>query len=215
MDWTNRGDRSHQPQHPTDHQTGTANNSTHRFKRRRSIALPVASLTLILAIAILVVLLLFVIMRSPNIRHEDKFVNTKAMQAVFLNNGQVYFGHINDLNSQYLRLSNIYYLRVNQQVQPKQPTDQSSGNFSLAKLGCDEIHKPSDEMIINRDQITFWENLQTDGEVAKAITANEKAYPDGLHCPPPSKSPTNSSNTPAPTNKTPASTTPSNHNLLP
>jgi hypothetical protein len=106
------------------------------------------------------------------------------MQAVFLNGGQVYFGDIQDLNSSNVRLSNIYYLRVNQQVQPNQETaDQStnSNDISLVKLGC-ELHGPEDEMLINREQVVFWENLKTDGQVAKAVAEYQKQNPNGQNC---------------------------------
>src|SRR6185295_18216999 len=108
---------------------------------------------------------------------EKKYVDNSRMQAVFLNGGQVYFGNINALTDSYLNLSNIYYLRVNQQVQPNQSTSQSTANdISLVKLGC-ELHGPTDSMLINRDQIIFWENLKTDGQVAKAVEEYKKQYP--------------------------------------
>ena len=31
---------------------------------------------------------------------------------------RVYFGHLNELNMDYVKLSNVYYLRVSQQLQP-------------------------------------------------------------------------------------------------
>ena len=39
----------------------------------------------------------------------------------------------------------------------------------LQKLGS-ELHGPEDQMVINRDQVQFWENLKDDGQVVKAIT---------------------------------------------
>lgn len=37
-------------------------------------------------------------------------------------------------------------------------------------------------MVINRDQVTFWENLQTSGQVATAVATFEKQNPDGQKC---------------------------------
>lgn len=91
-------------------------------------------------------------------------------QAVFLANGQVYFGKLKNQNSQFSTLSDIYYLQVdnNSQIQPDNNTTSSSGKLTLIKLG-NEVHGPQDEMTINRDQVLFVENLKDDGKVAQAI----------------------------------------------
>jgi len=117
---------------------------------------------------------------------ESDFVDTKRKQAVFLTNGQVYFGEIKEVNKQYIDLRGIYYLNVNQQVQPDQKdpkatTTQAQNSISLVKLGC-ELHGPQDRMLINRDQVTFWENLKSDGQVAKAVDKWISENPNGQKC---------------------------------
>lgn len=120
---------------------------------------------------------------------EADYVDSSKQQAVFLANGQVYFGKIKDINKQYVDLRGIYYLNVNQQVQPDQKDNknaaasnqQTQNSISLVKLGC-ELHGPNDQMLINRDQVTFWENLKTDGQVAKAIDQWVKENPSGQKC---------------------------------
>ena len=91
-------------------------------------------------------------------------------QAVFLTNGQVYFGKLSGTTGQCATLKEIYYLQVQQQVQPSDSTTSTNNNSSLTlvKLG-NELHGPKDEMKINRDQIIFWENMKDDGKVVKAI----------------------------------------------
>ena len=128
------------------------------------------------------------------------------MQAVFLNGGQVYFGNIKALNNDYVKLNNIYYLRVNQQVQPN-GTTASNQDISLVKLGC-ELHGPQDSMVINQSQVIFWENLKSDGQVAKAVADYVKQNPDGQKCE------TNTSATGATnaTNNTSTDTTKNNNN---
>ena len=112
---------------------------------------------------------------------EVNYVSGNQYQAVFLNGGQVYFGQVTNLNTKYLRLQDIYYLRVNQTVQPNQASSAASNDVSLVKLGC-ELHGPTDAMLINRDQIIFWENLKTDGQVAKAVAEYKKQNPNGQKC---------------------------------
>lgn len=99
----------------------------------------------------------------------DAAVETDKYQAVFMSNGQVYFGRLSNLGGSYAQLTDIYYLQVQQAVQPaaeKKPTEQPK--VSLTKLG-NELHGPTDKMHISRDQILFWENLKDDSTVVKAI----------------------------------------------
>lgn len=99
-------------------------------------------------------------------------------QAVFLSNGQVYFGKLTLVNDQYVKLSDIYYLEVGQNLQQTaETTEKKEGEAAVAgaqtdprliKLG-QEIHGPEDEMILNKDQVLFWENLKQDGTLSKTI----------------------------------------------
>lgn len=92
---------------------------------------------------------------------EDKY------QAVFMTNGQVYFGKLQNPTGTYAKLTDVYYLQVQQAVQPAAENEESS-QVSLTKLGS-ELHGPTDKMHISRDQILFWENLKDDSTVVKAI----------------------------------------------
>lgn len=140
---------------------------------------------IVLTLGALIVALLALFIATGGNKSESKYVDNTKFQAVFLNGGQVYFGKINSLNDRFITVNNIYYLRVNQQVQPNQTatanTAAANQDVSLAKLGC-ELHGPTDVMIINRDQVLFWENLKTDGQVSKAIADYVKANPKGQDC---------------------------------
>ena len=76
---------------------------------------------------------------------------TSDYQAVFLTNGQVYFGKLSGTGSDWVTLKDIYYLQVQQQVQPTDENSQQQPNLTLVKLG-NELHGPVDEMKINKDQ---------------------------------------------------------------
>ncbi len=91
----------------------------------------------------------------------------EAIQAVFLSDGQVYFGDITEIEEDTLVLENVFYLQVDQDLQAGEENSQQS--LSLAKLGAGELHGPEDKMVINRDQVLFWENLKNDSAVVKAI----------------------------------------------
>ena len=105
-------------------------------------------------------------------------VEKDRFQAVFLTNGQVYFGKLQNVEGSYVELNNIYYLQVQQSVQPSttnpEKADSSDSQVSLTKLGK-ELHGPTDQMYISRSEVLFWENLEKGSTVVKAITDYEKA----------------------------------------
>lgn len=127
----------------------------------------------VLAVALLIAALLFIGVYAGRVVSSataDAGVKGKQFQAVFLTNGQVYFGKLANVDGSYVKLKDIYYLQVQQAVQPKDAkTDAANQSVSLAKLGG-ELHGPEDTMYISRSQVLFWENLKNDGKVAKAIT---------------------------------------------
>lgn len=207
MDFSQRAAQQPQPIN-TQPATPPPHTPSHRSGRRKRDFvgwLKLSSIVLLFSATILAVaLVLYIAIGGP--RSEAKYINKNEYQAVFLNGGQVYFGRLNTLNDQFLRINDIYYLRVNQQVQPNQSTQQTNNNdVSLVKLGC-ELHGPTDEMLINRDQVIFWENLKDDGQVAKAIAQYQKDNPDGQKCN------TSSQSTPTSSNSTPSTSTPTTQN---
>ncbi len=179
MEWMNRGGEqpvaTNQPAH-----TG----GSHKTKKVGGMNLRIVTVALLFCVTIIIVGVLWLV-GNVGPASESKYVDGSKLQAVFLNGGQVYFGNIKNLNDKYVRMNNIYYLRVNQTVQPKQASSSSSqaasNDISLVKLGC-ELHGPQDDMLINREQVIFWENLKGDGQVAKAVADYVKQNPNGQNC---------------------------------
>jgi len=93
-------------------------------------------------------------------------------QAVFFTNGQVYFGKLQTSGSDYLKLTDIFYLQAQSSTKDAdanlQETSSDENNVQLIKLG-NEVHGPEDQMIISKDQVLFYENLKADGKVAQSI----------------------------------------------
>ncbi len=94
---------------------------------------------------------------------------SSAFKAVFLSNGQVYFGKLAELPSGFFSLTEVYYLRAGTL---QQAGEEGSTQIDLVKLGA-EIHAPKDEMFINRDQVIFFEDIQENGEVMRLIRAHQ------------------------------------------
>lgn len=139
--------------------------------------------TTLLALVLLLTIGWSIVNGNMGYSEADKVDSTKY-QAVFLNGGATsgsvayttYFGHITKLTDKYVVLSDVYYLTTDQ------TTEGQAGNPQLTKLGCQQLHSPYDEMVINRNQVAFWENLKDDGKVVAAVKEFKKQNPDGPNC---------------------------------
>ncbi len=139
----------------------------------------------------IVLVIVVIIIAALGVMFRDKIMNkpatpaavtagkTSGYQAVFLTNGQVYFGKIGANDNDYMTLTDIFYLQVvTPPLQGSQQTQQAAQQqISLVKLG-NELHGPADLMHVNRSQILFYEDLKEDGQVVKAIEAY-KLNPNG------------------------------------
>lgn len=96
-------------------------------------------------------------------------------QAVFLDNNQIYFGKVSSTASKFINLKDVYYLQVEQGLQPVKDGDAPQQNILLVELGRREIHKPKNEMRINRDHILFIEDLQPDSQIVQGIKQLKEA----------------------------------------
>lgn len=114
-------------------------------------------------------------------------------QAVFLTNGQVYFGKLAGFPGPAPVLSDVFYLRTDltpaptKAPEPKRdpktgqiiPTPPPAGgpagpSFTLVKLG-EEVHGPTDELRLNTDQILFVEDLRAESQLVAAIRRYKEA----------------------------------------
>jgi len=148
------------------------------------------STKLVVVILVVVVLVLAGVLLYPMVKKKmdtKKAEKENVYHAVFLSNGQVYFGQITgkDKKGDYVVLTDVYYLQLKQQqaqqqVQPAegseqqtQTTEDKTPEFTLIKLG-QELHGPEDKMTINSEQVLFYETLKSDSNVMKAIKDNKE-----------------------------------------
>lgn len=114
--------------------------------------------------------------RLSSIEDEEKFpeqqIDQELYQAVFLTSGQTYFGLVSDITKDTMKLEDIYYLKTGSVDRNGNST--AATDMSLVKLGS-EIHGPEDVMIIERKNVSFWENLRKDSQVSKAIDEYKKS----------------------------------------
>lgn len=170
--------RNAQPSAPN--ASAGASSASPKKKRDRGKWTRIGVASIVGAVVILLVALAVFIGFSGN-NGEDKYVDSSKLQAIFLNTGQVYFGNIKTLNNKYFVVTNIYYLQQTNNNNSGNGSSNAGNNVTLVKLGC-ELHEPYDQMVINSDQVTFWENLQDNGQVAKAVKTFQQQNPNGLKC---------------------------------
>lgn len=180
MNFTNR-DNHTQPSQParnnqnTPNIAGPINNALKSGRGKGRNWMKGGFAIMLISLTIIVVGTVFLMhIANPN---SGKYVRSNKFQAVFLQNGQlVYFGHIKGISQKYIYLTDIFYLNND-----SSNSAANSKSVSLVKLGC-ELHGPYDEMVLNADQVSFWENMKDDSKVVKAITQYAKDNPKGQVC---------------------------------
>jgi hypothetical protein len=179
MDFMNRGAQT--PQQAATHAAPTAPDSLKLAKKSntsgKSPKLVVVWVVALLVLGLVIAAVAVMAMKSGESK-EMSLVDKGTWQAVDIavggaNGGdQIYFGKITNITSDYLTLEKVYYIPANQT---------NSGTITLSQLVC-QLDKPQDRMVVNREQLVYWENLQKDGKVVTTISDYQKANPNGPNC---------------------------------
>ena len=82
-------------------------------------------------------------------------------QAVFLSNGQTYFGRYYDRIGAYAKIEDVYYL---QQVKSSDPD--AAPDTRIVRRGR-ELHEPASRMLIPKSAILFIEDLTDASPIAQ------------------------------------------------
>jgi len=183
MEFTSRGGDRGAPQPANTAPRASAPRRRHIDWATRTVRIELFILLLGCALILAALSLYLGFSSTANSQYKD-YVDTSKYQAVFLNGGttsgsvlySTYFGHITKINDKYFVLKDIYYLTS---------TDTSNGQAGspqLTKLGCQQLHSPYDEMVINNNQVAFWENLKDNGKVVQAIKQFQQQNPNGPNC---------------------------------
>lgn len=104
----------------------------------------------------------------------DRVLPEGSYQAVFLTNGQVYFGQLQALSRSFLELEDVYYLQedVSAAEATADSEDVEQPKISIVRLG-EELHQPFNHVVLNKDHILLWETLQPNSRVLKAISEDK------------------------------------------
>jgi len=150
--------------------------SMHKNKQAMMMTMWVRTIVLVLFAIVAVLVIWTLVSWNSSAKSESSAVDTSEYQAVFLTNGQVYFGKLKVVTPNYLKLTDIYYLQVQSSSNGTTSASQlaatsgssTGNNVQLVKLG-NELQGPADMMAVNREQVLFWENLKPTGKVTQAI----------------------------------------------
>lgn len=149
-------------------QATNGSNRKNKLKTKKKLLALGVGLALAIAVVLLSGLFLY---RSST----AATIDSGKYQAVFFTNGQVYFGKLKQVNANYFKLTDVFYIQAQEadaaasNSENPQQTSNESTDIRLIKLGS-EVHGPDDAMIISKDQVLFFENLKKDGKVSDSIT---------------------------------------------
>lgn len=96
-------------------------------------------------------------------------IDSSQYQAVYLANGQMYFGKLQNTEGTYLYMKSPY-MPQSTTDSSSQTTDATTGTIVRVK---NQLWGPEDSIAIRADQVAFWQNLRNDSKVTQAIEAKE------------------------------------------
>ena len=121
------------------------------------------------ALALVAFVLLFAIVRWWDFALPN--VGAARYQAVFLSNGQTYFGRYIDRIGSYVKIEGAYYIQQTPTATEEQPN--LPPESKLVRRGS-ELHQPLPYVLIPKTAILFVEDLRSDSSVVQFILKDTK-----------------------------------------
>jgi len=152
-----------EPVAPIQHEPKKVAHGGHK-KRSRSRLVTIVSIVL----SILILLVIIIFSWSSMTKTSGTGIDANTYQAVFFEDGSVYFGKLESFNDDYYKMTGAYY--------PQTQTTQDDGtqqvatdsNTTLLKLS-NQVHGPDELMYISKDKVLFFQNLTSDSQVTRLI----------------------------------------------
>lgn len=114
----------------------------------------------IILIAVIAFLAVYVFVFNKGINFEMK----KPYYAVYLQTGDLYFGHLSKSFSKYT-LTNVHLLQADQ-----------SGNLSLQKFD-QSAFQPEDKITLNRDNVVWISKIKSDSPIISSLEGKQAPTP--------------------------------------
>ncbi|MDO8519531.1 MAG: hypothetical protein Q7T11_05150 [Deltaproteobacteria bacterium] len=113
-------------------------------------------------------------------------VDKKAVYAVAMTNGSLFFGNISGQDQNNLYLKDIYYFkRMEGAVDPKNPEASRSSLSLVAQV--DDFYGPKDEISLNREHVIYYQPITQESKVTELI--GQIKVKRASQAPPPAKAP--------------------------
>lgn len=119
----------------------------------------------VIAVSVAVIALVLLVEGFAAHAFTNKTPKHGKYQAVFLTNGQVYFGKLSGIGGKSVTLKDVYLV----QSQNGNNASPSPSSLVLARIDQNTLIHPYQEMTIDAKQVLFWEDMQDDAEVVKKI----------------------------------------------
>lgn len=109
--------------------------------------------------------------------HYNRIFADDVVSAVTLSNGQTYFGRLEKFGPRTVVLFDAYYLQVGETTtDPASDATTAEGdgsNLQLKKLS-EDFHQPNNYLVLNRDQILYWQHLSNSSPILEAMVEYQK-----------------------------------------
>lgn len=110
-----------------------------------------------------------------NLRGSSLAIDSDKYQAVFLTNGNTFFGKLETAGDNQMKLSQVFYPESAATTDADdQQMENPDANTTRLIPFKEHMYGPEDEMMFDRSQLVFFMNLKSDGQVSKLI----KEYQD-------------------------------------
>lgn len=130
----------------------------------------------------LAIILVFVQLNLYCMRYNRAY-NPNVITAVMMSNGQTYFGRLEKFGPHTAVLHDVFYLQVENSDGEATDTDnatdsadltnaETGSNVKLIKLS-DDFYQPNDYLVLNRDQILYWQHLDSASPIIEAMAEYE------------------------------------------
>jgi hypothetical protein len=95
-------------------------------------------------------------------------VGRGSYQAIFMTNGQTYFGRYYDRFGAYAKIENVYYLQQTAAADPNAAPD-----TKIVRRGS-ELHGPGSRMLVPKSAIQFVEDLSDGSPIAQFMAQDRR-----------------------------------------
>lgn len=96
-------------------------------------------------------------------------VDSSTYQVVYLDNGQAYFGKLQNTSGEYLVMTSPY---TAQDVKAPDQTDSEKDSTQTTLLPVkSQVYGPQDSIALRAEKVLFWQNLEKNSKITQAIDA--------------------------------------------